>query len=229
MSSASNRVAVELCAGLGGISIGLRALGYHVAKAYDFWEEAVDVYNHNFTGESAFHCNILSEEGRRLIAADCLKLKEIDLLAAGPPCQGFSRLRNGFHDGRNGHNRVLAAMPEYVALLKPRMFLIENVPDLIRHREGKTLGLLLHQLERPAKRIRYRVEYKVYDAALFGTPQSRRRILILGVRQGSGKERLPDPGPELAPLFAAIRHGGPISKQLEPYLNCPGSAPVRQN
>src|SRR6185312_14561902 len=105
---------------------------------------------------------------------------------------GFSQLRNGHHDGRNGHNRVLAVLPEYLAILRPRLFLIENVPDLIRHRGGRTLADVVGRLERPARGLRYRVEFRVYDAALFGTPQARRRVLIFGVRDG-GKERLPQP------------------------------------
>lgn len=218
LAGTADRVAVELCAGLGGIGIGLRALGFHIAKAYDSWEEAVAIYNHNFGGEVAATANLLSEKGRRLVTADRRHIGDVELLAAGPPCKGFSQLRNGHHDGRNGHNRVLAVMPEYVAILRPRLFLIENVPDLIRHRDGRTLADTLERLERPAKRLRYRVEYKVYDAALFGTPQARRRILILGVR-GSGKERLPKPGPDLTPLFAAVRHQGTIPKELEEYLD----------
>jgi len=216
--SAALGVAVELCSGMGGIGIGLRSLGFHVAKAYDSWTEAVAIYNHNVPGGVAVNCNLLSDRGRDLVRADCGRLGQIDLLAAGPPCKGFSQLRNGYHDGRNGHNRVLAAMPGYVALLRPRLFLIENVPDLIRHRRGETFADLLEQFKRPAKQLRYRVEYRVYDAALFGTPQSRRRILILGVRQGSGTERLPEPGPDLGPLFTAVRHGKTIPRGLKPYL-----------
>jgi DNA (cytosine-5)-methyltransferase 1 len=209
--------AVELCAGLGGIGIGLRALGFHVARAYDSWEQAVAIYNHNFTGEIAVTANLLSDKGWRLVKGDRRTLGEIDVLAAGPPCKGFSQLRNGHHDGRNGQNRVLAVMPDYVAVLRPRMFIIENVPDLIRHRDGKTLADVLERFERPAKRLRYQIEYKVYDAALFGTPQARRRILILGVRHG-GKERLPEPGPDLAALFAAVRHDGTVPKDCGAYL-----------
>lgn len=212
-------VAVELCSGMGGVGIGLRALGFHIAKSYDSSTEAVAVYNHNFSGEIATTCNLLSEKGLELVKADRQRLGQVDLLAAGPPCKGFSQLRNGRHDGRNGHNRVLAVMPDYVALLKPRLFLIENVPDLIRHREGKTLADLLERLERPANRLRYRVEFKVYDAACFGTPQARRRVLILGVQRGGGIERLPEPGPDLAPLFAAVRHNGSVPKDLERYLD----------
>jgi DNA (cytosine-5)-methyltransferase 1 len=217
-ADATDHVAVELCAGLGGLGIGLRALGYRIAKAYDSWEQAVAVYNHNFGGDVATTANLLSEKGRRLVEADSLRIGDIELLAAGPPCKGFSQLRNGRHDGRNGHNRVLAAMPDYVASLRPRLFLIENVPDLIRHRNGRTLVNLLRRLEQPAKRSRYRVEYKVYDAALFGTPQARRRVLILGVRHG-GKERLPEPGPDLGRLFAAVRHKGTVPKEFAEYLS----------
>jgi DNA (cytosine-5)-methyltransferase 1 len=112
---ATSGVAVELCAGLGGIGIGLRALGFHVAKAYDSWEEAVAIYNHNFPGETAVIANLLSERGRQLVQSDRRRLGEIELVAAGPPCKGFSQLRNGYHDGRNGHNRVFAALPDYVA------------------------------------------------------------------------------------------------------------------
>src|SRR5215831_17016838 len=115
--AAAGSTAVELCAGLGGIGIGLRALGFHVAKAYDSWEEAVAVYNHNFPGEVAASANLLSERGRRLVQEDRRRGGDIDLLAAGPPCKGCSRLRNGQHDGRNGHNRVLAVMADYVALV----------------------------------------------------------------------------------------------------------------
>jgi DNA (cytosine-5)-methyltransferase 1 len=215
--TASAGIAIELCAGLGGIGIGLRKLGFEIAKAYDSWKEAVAIYNDNFGDDDAATANLLSENGRRLVKADCRRMGDIELVAAGPPCKGFSQLRNGHHDGRNGHNRVLAAMPEYLAILRPRLFLIENVPDLIRHRDGRTLADVLERLERPAKGVRYRVEYKVYDAALYGTPQARRRILIFGVR-GGGKERLPEPGPDLTPLFAAIRHKGTVPKELEKHL-----------
>jgi DNA (cytosine-5)-methyltransferase 1 len=216
--SADLGTAVELCCGFGGIGIGLQARGFKIVRAYDSWKEAVAIYNHNFDGEIAATANLLSEKGRQLVEADRRRIGDIELVAAGPPCKGFSQLRNGRHDGRNGHNRVLAALPEYVAILRPRLFLIENVPDLIRHRDGRTLAEVLERLERPARRLRYRVEYKVFDAALFGTPQARRRILIFGVRSG-GKERLPQPGPDLTPLFAAVRHKGTITKEFEKYLS----------
>jgi DNA (cytosine-5)-methyltransferase 1 len=99
------------------------------------------------------------------------------------------------------------------------MFLIENVPDLIRHRQGRTFAGLLKQLEAPDERLRYRVEFRVYDAAWFGTPQARRRIIVLGVRHGAGNERLPDAGPDLRQLFAAIRHGGCVPGEFATHAS----------
>ena len=217
--------AVELCCGMGAIGLGLRALGFHVAGAYDSWDAAVDIYNHNAPEPVAVKCNLLADEGLRRVKKDGRKIGGVDLLAAGPPCKGFSQIRNGHHHKAkaNQHNRVLAAIPEYVAALRPRVVLIENVPDLIRHRSGKTLNDLLARLEAPGPRgLRYRVEHGVFDAALYGTPQARRRLFIFCVRSGTGEESLPEPGPNLAPLYAAIRHGGHIPREMEPYQSILG-------
>ena len=212
--------AVELCCGMGGIGIGLAAAGYRVVKAYDSWPDAVAIYNHNAPESVASVCDILSSEGRAAIIKERRRLGDVDLLAAGPPCKGFSQIRNGHHDWPNPHNQVLSAMPEYVAIFRPRLVLIENVPNLARHGEGKTLRGLLTDLERPGPRgLRYRVESGVYDAALYGTPQARRRILVLAVRIGAGKERLPDQSPDLAPLYAALRHGGDIPDGMQSYVD----------
>ena len=190
------QTAVELCCGMGGIGLGLAAAGYRVVKAYDSWPDATAIYNLNAPEPVASTCDILSGKGLATIRRDHRNLGDIDLLAAGPPCKGFSQIRNGYHDQPNSHNQVLLAMPEYVAIFRPRLVLIENVPSLARHDDGETLRTLIKGLEQPGPRkLRYRVEYGVYDAALYGTPQARRRILILAVRKGSGEERLPEESP----------------------------------
>ncbi len=212
-------VAVEICCGMGAIGIGLRSLGFRVMHAYDSWDTAVGIYNHNAPDPVAVQCDLLADAGFRRVKKDCHKLESVDLLAAGPPCKGFSQIRNGQHHKAKAsqHNRVLAVMPDYVAALRPRLVLIENVPDLVRHRGGKTLKDLLVRLEAPGPRgLRYRVEHAVYDAALYGTPQARRRIFILAVREGD--ERLPRSGPDLTPLYSALRHDRAVPMSLGPYL-----------
>ena len=212
--------AVELCCGMGGMSLGLAAAGYRVVKAYDSWPDAAAIYNHNAPDPVASSCDILSSEGLAAIRKDRRSLGDIDLLAAGPPCKGFSQIRNGYHDQPNPHNQVLLAMPVYVAIFRPRLVLIENVPNLARHGDGETLRGLIKGLEQPGPRkLRYRVEYGVYDAALYGTPQARRRILVLAVRMDSGEERLPEESPDLAALYTALRRGGEIPRELRPYAD----------
>ena len=171
-------VAVELCSGIGAIGLGLRSLGFQIAHAYDSWNEGVAIYNHNAPELVAVECDLLTHEGLRRVKEDCRKLGGVDLLAAGPPCKGFSQIRNGHHHKAkaNQHNRLLTVMPDYVAALSPRLVLIENVPGLIRHSRGKTLKTLLARLEAPGPRgLRYRVQHDVFDAAVYGTPQARKR------------------------------------------------------
>ncbi|MBA3672248.1 MAG: DNA cytosine methyltransferase, partial [Gemmatimonadaceae bacterium] len=201
---------------MGGIGVALRSLGYDVSRAFDSWAQAVAVYNHNFGEGSAEVCNLLSSSGRTRVVDTAKELGEIELLAAGPPCKGFSRLRNGHHDGRNGHNRVLMVIPDYIGILRPRMFVIENVPDLIRHRQGLTIAEVVRRLRAPVDGLCYTVKYETYDAAQFGTPQARRRVLIFGVRSGEALT-LPVAGPDLTALYSALRHSGPVPKELSEY------------
>lgn len=210
-------VAVELCCGMGAVGIGLRSLGIRVAKAYDAWNSAVSIYNHNAPEAVAVCCDLLAEDCYKRVVSECRRIGELELLVAGPPCKGFSQLVNGQHHVRNPHNRVLNALPDYVASLKPRLVLIENVPDLVRHAGGRTFAGLLNRLRSPGpRRLHYRVEFHVYDAALYGTPQARRRLFILAVREGG--EELPPPGPDLAPLYAALRHARRVPALLRPYV-----------
>lgn len=231
MTAEHRGAAIELCAGMGGIGIGLRELGFNVVRAFDSWDQAVAIYNHNAGGEVAEVCNLLSPAARAAVVAAARAAGGVDLLAAGPPCKGFTQILNGqrwrergeptdvrHHDGRNGQNRVLHSIPEYIALVRPKMFVIENVPDLKRHCDGRTFAKLIKRLRSPAARLTYRVEHAIYDAALFGTPQARRRLLIVGVLGARTKLRLPDPGPDLRPLFAAVRHDGEVPEALNKYL-----------
>lgn len=202
---------------MGAIGIALRSLGIRVVKAYNTWDAAVAVYNHNAPEPVAVQCDLLAKEGYNRVISDCGRVGELELLVAGPPCKGFSRLLNGQHDVPNPHNRVLKAIPDYVAGLRPRIVLIENVPDLVRHAGGRTFRDLLSRLRAPGPRgLHYRVASHVYDASQYGTPQARQRILVLAVREGD--EQLPPPGPNLAPLYAALRHGHEIPAPFQPYV-----------
>ena len=218
-------VAVELCAGMGGIGLGANRLGFVVERAYDSWHQAVEIYNYNSHARTptAIECDLLSAAGLQRITSDKRRLGAIDLVLAGPPCKGFSQLKNGFHDGRIAHNKsnnaVLRAIPHYIGILRPRLFLIENVPALLVHRDGRTFKDLVSQLTKPSGRLSYRLQWHVYDAAQFGTPQSRLRLILFGVRRDSDNgETLPFAGPNLGPLYSAIRRGRVVPDVLREYV-----------
>src|SRR3990172_733972 len=73
-------IAVELCCGMGAIGIGVRSLGFRVAHAYDAWDAAVGIYNHNAPEPVATVCDILHADGKKLVLAQCRDLADIDLL-----------------------------------------------------------------------------------------------------------------------------------------------------
>lgn len=225
MQGIAGAVAVELCSGMGGIGLGASRVGFVVERAYDSWCQAVSIYNYNSqrSGDVAVECDLVQSAGLRRVTSDKRKLGEIELLLAGPPCKGFSQLKNGFHDGRISHNRinnrVLRAIPHYIGILQPRYVMLENVPALFAHRSGKTFTDFLKMMMRPAKRLAYRIEWQVYDAAQFGTPQTRRRLIVFAVRTDADQdEHLPQAGPDLRRLYTAIRHRGKIPSGMAVYL-----------
>ena len=122
--------AIDLFCGAGGLSHGLAKAGFHVVGALDSWDAAVSTHRDNFTHP------VLEADIRKLSAKDFLLSigfnEPIDLDAGGPPCQGFSVQRIGNdHDDRND---LIFEFARFVREIKPRMFLMENVPGLLGKR-----------------------------------------------------------------------------------------------
>ena len=85
--------AVALCSGMRAIGLGLRSLGFQVVHAYDSWDEAVAIYNHNAPESVAVECDLLTEKGLQRVTKDCRRPGGVDLFAAGPPSKGFSQIK----------------------------------------------------------------------------------------------------------------------------------------
>lgn len=199
--------AIELCCGMGGVSIGLRAAGFSIAAGYDISQKAIDIYRGSGIADHAETLDLLGPDSKASIRKTAKAEGGIDLLAAGPPCKGVSRLRNGNGRKNHDHNDVISAIPQYVALLRPRWVLIENVLDLSSHDEGNLFRQLIAGIESPKKQLHYRVTHAVYDAAQHGTPQVRRRVFLLGIRGKRSKANIPAADPDLRSLYIALRKG----------------------
>ncbi len=160
---------IDLFAGAGGLSLGLLEAGLEVVAAVEFDVSAAATYRSLHPGTT-----LLEED---INSADLNQFKgEIDIVAGGPPCQPFSTggLRRGADDPRNG----LPAMLRAIELLRPRAVLLENVPGLAGPGGRDELAQLLQGLQA----LGYEYEHRVLDAADYGVPQRRRRLVVCATR-----------------------------------------------
>lgn len=159
---------ISLFSGAGGLDLGLINAGHKVVWANDIDKDAVATYRRNI-GAEIEHANIGSVRVQ--------SLPEADVVVGGFPCQGFSQanLRRWEGDVRN------ALFAQFVRVLRakePRYFIAENVKGLL----SLGGGILLKRILNSFRRAGYRVEYQVLNAADYGVPQNRQRVIFLGTR-----------------------------------------------
>lgn len=174
--------AVSLFAGAGGCSLGFQQYGVDILAAYDICKEAVDTYNSNFAGDKC-HIEDLSTCDFSAIR-DSLDLKrgELDIIIGGPPCQGFTTAGRRSED--DSRNRLLS---NYVSALEefyPRWFMMENVEGILT----TTNGCFLVNCVQGMISLGYTVFLKKVYMQEYGIPQRRKRVIIVGNREGKSFE-----------------------------------------
>lgn len=172
MSSKVNNL-ISLFSGCGGLDLGFHQEGFHTALAVDHDPAATRVFCRNL-GDVAISLDVQADAFRRRIAA----LGSADIVLGGFPCQGFSKAGPKREDDtRNAlYRKMLAA----VEVLKPRVFVAENVDGMSQNFNGR----FVQQIEANFAALGYHVEHRVLDAAMFGVPQRRRRIIFVGTQKG---------------------------------------------
>ncbi|QUS60501.1 DNA cytosine methyltransferase [Synechocystis sp. PCC 7339] len=184
-------IAIDLFAGCGGMSLGLEAAGFDIAAAVEVDAVHCLVHHHNFPYGATICRDIAQVSAQEILQQ--LKSKgygdEVDLIAGGPPCQGFSLMgKRQLDDPRN------SLVFEYVRIiraLKPKYFLFENVPGMQSGKHKKFLEELVREFEA----IGYHIEKPilVLDASLYGAPQKRKRLIIIGSRKDVAPATYPLP------------------------------------
>ena len=174
--------AVDLFCGAGGMSIGLESTGlFRAAAACDADPDSAAAYAANHSDAL-----MLGSDVRRLDpseAADVLGIAVggLGVLAAGPPCQGFSRNRARRGGEADPRNTLLWEAVRWAEALRPAAVLIENVPDMLSASSGSVAEQLIAGLGRAGYE---HVECRVLNAADFGAAQRRRRAFVLAGRDG---------------------------------------------
>lgn len=162
---------LDLFAGVGGLSHGFKMAGFDIAGAIEHEESIALSMKENHPEAEIFIDDI------RNISPEIVKSKigDVDVIAGGPPCQGFSLKgqRGGLKDERNF---LFKEFVRYVAYFKPKYFLLENVPNILTDQKGFFRGEIIKEFEN----LGYKVNSGVVLASDFGVPQNRRRAIFLG-------------------------------------------------
>jgi len=159
---------VSLFSGAGGLDLGFKKAGHEIIWANDLYKDAVDTYRENLGDHIVF-------EDITKIDAD--KIPDCDIVIGGFPCQGFS-VANMKRTTEDSRNELYKQLIRVIEAKKPKFFLAENVKGILSLEKGKVIEMIMDDFSS----LGYKVKKKVLNAANYGVPQTRERVIIVGVR-----------------------------------------------
>lgn len=186
---------IDLFSGVGGLSLGFEMAGFKAVLANEYDASIAESYVKNRPHVKMIVNDITQLPIRETFSEYCGK---IDLIVGGPPCQGFSQKgqRKSINDERNFLFRYYY---EVVALVKPKYFVMENVPNLLTTEDG----YFKKEIESLFESIGYKIVADVLNASDFGVPQNRKRAVIIG-RLGDYSLSMPKPKTKKVTIWDAI-------------------------
>lgn len=178
MSSEINLV--DLFCGAGGLSLGFQNLGLKIITALDNDKESIETYSHNINTKFKPLCNSINEiKPMGLLEYIKMAPKELDLLIGGPPCRSFSFANRQSNTEQNSFNNLIYEYLEFIKIIKPKIFLLENVIGLINFQDGVIYNDFLQKI----KKLKYIVNKYIFSCENYGIPQKRERLIIIGTRR----------------------------------------------
>lgn len=173
-------VAIDLFAGAGGMSLGFEQAGFDVAAAVEVDPVHAAVHKFNFPATTVLPRSVVGLTAQELRRAAGIGDRQIDCVFGGPPCQGFSLIGHRVLD--DPRNRLVLEFVRLVSELDAKTFVFENVKGLTfgAHRQ------VLDELVCAFKDVGYEVNlpWAVLNAANYGVPQHRERLILLGAQAG---------------------------------------------
>ena len=213
---------ISLFAGGGGLHLGLTQAGFRTLWASDWWAPAAATFARNRPDVPFHHGDIrhLTPTKVRELTGD----NEVDLVAGGPPCQGFSTLGDQRHG--DPRNTFFEAFARVVKWTSPKCVLIENTSYL----RSQYAGRYEHEIRDVLGAFGYTVAVATLNAADYGTPQIRRRAFFIATRsQGELRWPLPSHAPVAGRGLRAYRTVGESIMDLAQAdeHSCPNHVPLR--
>jgi len=163
---------VDLFCGGGGLSQGLQNAGFDVVAAFDWWQPAINFYNQNITGHSAYRQDLSDVKA----SVERIRKWNPTVIVGGPPCQDFSSA--GKRDEGGGRAELTTAYAKIVCSVRPQLFIMENVDRAVKARiYQKALNMFAD--------AGYHLTIAILDASLCGAPQRRKRVVVVGTLKES--------------------------------------------
>ncbi len=192
--------AVDLFCGCGGMSKGLQGAGFKILAGVDVEPNYICTFSHNFPNAKSLQIDLKTISPETFMETVGINRGVIDLLAGGPPCQGFSknvpRKNRYLEDPRN---KLIKVFLDYCEALQPRFIILENVAEMKNGFDQAYTDEILSRLEAE----NYTVTYLVLNAADYGVPQRRRRAFFIANRENiKFVKPLPTHSKETDGLFA---------------------------
>jgi DNA (cytosine-5)-methyltransferase 1 len=171
--------AIDLFSGAGGLTLGLKQAGFAVISAIEYEKTACDTYRMNHPEVALIDQDIRDVDPVAHMNSLGIKKGDLDLLAGCPPCQGFSTIgtRNRGAKENDNRNDYVFEMVRFAKVFLPKTIMMENVPALAADGRIKIVKAELRKLG-------YKSKVEVLNAADFGVPQRRRRMIMLCSREG---------------------------------------------
>lgn len=179
---------IDLFSGAGGLSEGLSEAGFHSLFAAEIVPTYAKTYEFNHRGAQVTTADIRTLDAAEIRDQLGIERGALDLIAGGPPCQGFS-INAPVRSILDQRNHLFKEYLRFVDAFQPRCILIENVPGLVSFEDGKTLHAILDALAE----LGYGADVRILGAAYYGVPQMRWRTIIIGTR---GRELPPEAFPD---------------------------------
>ena len=172
---------VDLFSGCGGLSFGFEQAGFECILGVDIEQSALNTFSHNHKHAKGLNLD-LSEDASIDTIINEIGSKKIDLIVAGPPCQGFSL--TGKRDENDKRNKLFYSVFKLAERIFPSYIVIENVPGIATLYNGRAREAILSEFDR----LGYIVTEKLLYAPDYGIPQIRKRMFFVGVKANKAFE-----------------------------------------